>query len=182
MVTNNFIYVCDSTPRRIFLGVLYGYKMALQIAALVLAFSIRKVKIKGLDDAKYIGTAIYVTSIVLAVVIVATYSLTDFINGFAALFSTGFIVGTTVILLLVFVPLVSHMILIMTHLLLLPCCSLQMVGLYKDPKGENIFKNTSMDTSTFGTAVSKPGSDEVMLGMQRRIKELEDEMKKKDVC
>lgn len=81
--------------------------MVLQIVALVLAFSIRKVKVKGLNDAKYIGTAIYVTSIVLAVIIVATYSLTDFINGFAALFSTGFIIGTTVILLLVFVPLVS---------------------------------------------------------------------------
>ena len=82
--------------------------MALQIISLVLAFSIRKVKFKGLNDAKYIGAAIYVTSIVLAVIIVATYSLTEFINGFAALFNTGFIVGTTVILLLVFVPLVRR--------------------------------------------------------------------------
>ena len=81
--------------------------MVLQILALFLAFAIRKVKIKGLDDAKYIGAAIYVTSIVLAVIIVATYSLKDVINGFAALFCTGFLVGTTVILILVFVPLVS---------------------------------------------------------------------------
>ena len=90
---------------------LYGYKMALQAIALLLAFSIRKVKVKGLDDAKYIGAAIYVTSIVLAVIIVATYSLKDIINGFAALFCTGFLVGTTVILLLVFVPLVSQLLL-----------------------------------------------------------------------
>ena len=98
--------MCDSTARDVFLGVLYGYKMLLQIIALVLAFSIRKVKVKGLDDAKYIGATIYVTSIVLAVIIVATYSLRDIINGFAALFSTGFIIGTTVILVLVFLPLV----------------------------------------------------------------------------
>ena len=82
--------------------------MLLQIIALLLAFSIRKVKIKGVDDAKYIGAAIYVTSIVLAVIVVATYTLKDVINGFTALFCTGFLVGTTVILLLVFLPLVIH--------------------------------------------------------------------------
>ena len=81
--------------------------MVLQIIALVLAFSIRKVKVKGLDDAKYIGAAIYVTSIVLAVIIVATYTLTTYINAFGALFSLGFVFGTTVILFLVFVPLVN---------------------------------------------------------------------------
>ena len=87
---------------------LYGYKMILQIISLLLAFSIRKVKVKGLDDAKYIGAAIYVTSIVMAAIIVATYSLKDIINGFAALFTLGIVLGTTVILTLVFVPLVSH--------------------------------------------------------------------------
>ena len=94
-------------PRDIFLGILYGYKMVLQAIALLLAFSIRKVKVKGLDDSKYIGASIYVTSIVLAVIIVATYSLRNYINGFAALFCTGFLLGTTVILMLVFLPLVS---------------------------------------------------------------------------
>ena len=107
IINEYFVYICDSLPRDIFLGVLYGYKMGLQIIALFLAFSIRKVKVKGLDDAKYIGAAIYVTSIVLAVIIVATYSLKDIINGFTALFCTGFLVGTTVILMLVFIPLVS---------------------------------------------------------------------------
>lgn len=109
IITNNFIYICDSTAHDIFLGVLYGYKMLFQVVALLLAFSIRKVKVKGLDDAKYIGAAIYVTSIVLAVIIVATYSLKDVINGFAAVFCTGFLLGTSVILALVFVPLVSQL-------------------------------------------------------------------------
>ncbi len=90
--------------------------MALQIIALLLAFSIRKVKVKGLDDAKYIGAAIYVTSIVLAVIIVATYTLKDVINGFAALFCTGFFVGTSIILTLVFVPLVIKAISIQSYL------------------------------------------------------------------
>ena len=78
--------------------------MILQIIALLLAFSTRKVKVKGLDDSKYIAAAIYVTSIVLAVIIVATYSLKDFVNAFPALFCTGFLIGTTFILGLVFIP------------------------------------------------------------------------------
>ncbi len=89
--------------------------MALQVIALVLAFFIRKVKVKGLDDSKYIAAAIYITSIVLAVIIVLTYSLKGFINVFAVVFSTGFLTGTTVILLLVFVPLVSIAACIIIH-------------------------------------------------------------------
>ena len=80
----------------------------MQVIALVLAFTTRKVKVKGLDDAKYIAAAIYVTSIVLAVIIVATYSLKDFVNAFPTLFCTGFIIGTTSILGLVFVPKVER--------------------------------------------------------------------------
>ena len=89
------------------MGILCGYKVILQFIALLLAFSIRKVKVRGLGDAKYIGASTYVTSIVMAVVIVAIYSLKDMINGFAALFSFGIQLGTTVVLALVFIPLVS---------------------------------------------------------------------------
>ena len=78
--------------------------MVLQVIALVLAFSTHKVKVKGLDDAKYIAAAIYVTSIVFAVIIVSAYTLKEFTNLFPALFCTGFFIGTTSILGLVFVP------------------------------------------------------------------------------
>ena len=70
----------------------------------MLAFSIRKVKVKGLNDTKYILAATYVSSLVLAVIIVGTYSLKDRINIFEAMFSTGFFIGTTSILALVFGP------------------------------------------------------------------------------
>ena len=106
IITNYCVFICNSKARNIFLGILYGYKMLLQVVALLLAFSIRRVKVKGLDDAKYIAASIYVTSIVLAVTIVGTYSLPEIVNGFTALVCTGFMIGTTVILALVFVPLV----------------------------------------------------------------------------
>ena len=99
-----FIYVCDSNSRDIALGILYGYKALLQIIALVFSVSIRKVKVKGLNDAKYIAAAVYVTSIVTAVIFVSLYSLKTYINLYAALFAFGFFIGTTFILILVFVP------------------------------------------------------------------------------
>ena len=71
---------------------------------------------KGLNDAVYILAAIYVSSIVLAVIIVGTYSLKDKINVYAAVFCTGFIVGTTVILGLVFGPKVRR-VLVLTEVL-----------------------------------------------------------------
>ena len=110
IVTLYFTHICSSTARDIFLGILYGYKMLLQVIALVFAFATRKVKVKGLDDSKYIAAAVYVTSIVLAVILISTYSLKDYVNTFPALFCTGFLTGTTVILALVFVPkvILSH--------------------------------------------------------------------------
>ena len=102
-----YTYVCLSRQRYITLGVLYGYKALLQIVALIFAISIRKVHIKGLNDAVYIISAIYVTSIVTTVVVVSTYTLTELINVYATVFCICFFIGTTVILGLVFMPPVS---------------------------------------------------------------------------
>ena len=77
----------------------------------MLAFSIRKVKVKGLNDTKYILAATYASSLVLAVIIISTYSLKDRLNIFEAVFSTGFFVGATSILVLVFGPKVRRVLL-----------------------------------------------------------------------
>lgn len=106
-VTKFFVYVCQSQSRSITLGVLYGYKMVPQVIALVCAFSIRKIKVKGLDDAKYIAFSVYITSLITAIVIVITYTLEDYINAYASIFCSGFFIGTTIILGLVMVPPVS---------------------------------------------------------------------------
>ena len=109
IIYNHYIFICKSNARDITLAFLYGYKGFLQIVALILAFSIRKVKVKGMDDAKYIAAAVYVTSIVTAVVLVSTYTLSNYINVNAVLFSTGFFLGTTIILILVFIPKVRNL-------------------------------------------------------------------------
>ena len=103
-----YLYVCQSHGRVVLFAVLYGYKGLLQVIALLIAFRTRKVKVEGMDDSKYIAAAVYITSIVLAVIIVSTYTLMDFVNVFPAVVGLGFLLGTTMILVLVFVPKVSQ--------------------------------------------------------------------------
>ena len=55
-----------------------------------------------------------------------------------------------------------------------------MVGLYKDPKGEDIFKNTSGIKSLNTTRESEGTENEVHF--QQKIKDLEDQVKQKNVC
>ncbi len=101
------VYVCNDQSHFITIGVLYGYKALIQIVALVFAVSIRKVKIKGLNDAIYIIAAIYVSSIITTVIIVSTYTLMELVNVYAVVVSLCLFIGTTVILMLVFIPSVS---------------------------------------------------------------------------
>jgi hypothetical protein len=74
------------------------------VIAFVLSFLIRKVKIKGLNDAKNIALAVYVISTVTAVIIVSFYSLKEYLNLYATLFCLGFLIGTTAILCLILYP------------------------------------------------------------------------------
>ena len=89
-------------------AVLFGYKGVLQVLALLLAFRTRNVKVKGLDDSVYIAASVYVTSIVLTVIIVSTYTLRAYVNAYPAVVGMGLLLGTTTILGLVFIPRVRN--------------------------------------------------------------------------
>ena len=99
--------MCNSTSEKITVGVMYGYKVLLHIVALVLAISIRKIKVKGLNNAAYIISAVYVTSIGSVVLLLTFYVVIDFINTYIALGSFCLLTITTAILVLVFIPPVS---------------------------------------------------------------------------
>ena len=102
-----FLYVCESDRQVVVYAVLFGYKGVLQVLALLLAFRTRNVKVKGLDDSMYIAASVYVTSIVLTVIIVSTYTMRDYVNAYPAVVGMGLLLGTTTILGLVFIPRVS---------------------------------------------------------------------------
>ena len=75
-----------------------------QAMSLVFAFSIRKVKVKGLDDSKYVVASVYVISIVLAVTVVTSYTLPTYVTIYGAVFGAALSTGATFILILTFVP------------------------------------------------------------------------------
>ena len=102
-----FIYVCSSTARSITLGVLYGYKAVLQVATFVMALKTRKVNVQGMDDYREIVMATYLTCFVLIINLVVQYTVEDQINTFTAVTSLSFFIGTTAIVVLVFVPKVT---------------------------------------------------------------------------
>ena len=86
---------------------IFIYLALLQIVGIVLAFQTRKVKIRVLNDSKFVAALVYISSIVLVVIVLTTFILRSYINISAALFSGGIIILATVFLVLMFVPKVS---------------------------------------------------------------------------
>ncbi len=76
----------------------------MQVIALIFAFTIRKVEVKGLDDSPFVIASIYVSSIFLAIIFVSSLTLKEYVNTYSAVFSTGYLVATTTILILTFIP------------------------------------------------------------------------------
>lgn len=76
-----------------------------------LAFKTRKVKIKALNDAKYIAVIIYVTTAIVVVMIVCAVLLSDHLNADGAVFGGLFYIFTTIVLSVLFIPKVftSHL-------------------------------------------------------------------------
>ena len=110
-ISNN-VLDCQSVPDqgyKIWHIILLSYKGFIQVLSIPLAFGARKVPIKGLNDSIYIISIIYITSVSLAVIIVcfATLNNQGLVNVLAAVYSIGFWISASVILLLVFVPKVS---------------------------------------------------------------------------
>lgn len=87
--------------------VTFIYLGLLQIVGLVLAIQTRKVKVKVLNDSKYIAALIYISSIVLITKAVAVFGVNNLLNVREAILSGGIIVVSTAFLSFVFIPKVS---------------------------------------------------------------------------
>ena len=105
-MTRYYIYECDSTSRTIAVYVLFGIKGLLQIIALIFAFSIRKVNVKGLDDSRFVIASVYVGSVCLIITAVS-FGLENYEIFIIGTF-TAYFIGDTSILLLMFMPKVNH--------------------------------------------------------------------------
>ncbi len=99
------IYQCfPETIQTIYLVVTLAYLAILQIIGIVLAIQTRKIKIKLLNDSKYIAAVIYISSIALVLIAIVTLVPGSFINVIEAIFSGSLLVATTFFLGLIFIP------------------------------------------------------------------------------
>ena len=83
---------------------IFIYLGLLQIVGIILAFQTRKVKIRVLNDSKFVAALVYISSIVLVVMVLTTFILRSYINISAAIFSGGIIILATIFLALMFIP------------------------------------------------------------------------------
>ena len=106
----NFIYVClrDRSGPIIWLSISYAYKGILQIIGIFMAFHIRKVKIKALNDSKETAAVIYINTIILITLIASAFALDDYHNGHAAIFGLAIFIDATLFLGALFVPKVNQ--------------------------------------------------------------------------
>ena len=102
-----FIYTCSSTARDYTQGALYGYKVVLQLATVIMAIKTRKVKIQGVNDYREVVLATYISSFVLMIIFIFNIFVADQLNLYTMFTSFGLFVGATAIMVLVFVPKVT---------------------------------------------------------------------------
>ena len=76
----------------------------LQIIGIVFAIQTRKVKVKVLNDAKWVAAIIYSSSLCVIVIILSKFTLTGFLNFGTSLMNIAVILATSLILTLAFVP------------------------------------------------------------------------------
>ena len=105
-----FVITCSAKSwiRQGSISIIHFYKGILHICALYFAFQTRKVKIKALNDAKYIIMFTYTASIILAVVAVAVIILQSYENAYAAVYSFGIWLASFAILGFLFIPKVNR--------------------------------------------------------------------------
>ena len=101
-----YVMVCyeESSPNFFWQIFIFVYLAVLQIIGIILAFQTRRVKLHGLRDSKYIAAIIYISSIVLVVLALVSFSLRTFINIGTGIFALGILIFTTIFLSLIFIP------------------------------------------------------------------------------
>lgn len=109
MIVEHYNLVCGGKRSNIWIILILGYILASQLVGVYLAFRTRKVKIKALNDAKYLAFIIYITTFIITGMIIGVISLSDFLNADAAAFCTGLFLVTTSVLALLFVPKVKEL-------------------------------------------------------------------------
>ena len=105
-----YVLVCyeASSPSFFWQIFIFAYLAVLQLVGIILSFQTRKVKVQGLRDSTYVAAIIYVSSIVLIVLALVTFSLRTYINIGNGILVAGIFLLTTVFLAFIFIPKVNN--------------------------------------------------------------------------
>ena len=104
VVTDHMTYVYESSASEINVYVLFIYKIILQLVSMLLALCTHDIKVKGLEDARCITAAIYLTTINLSLVAMAIFTIRYNLYAYTTTISLLSFFSTTVILGLIFTP------------------------------------------------------------------------------
>ena len=101
-----YFYTCNRVPNAKLVTKISLYAMGTILlgSALFMAFKTRKVKVKNLNDAKYITAIVYISSLVNILHLVINFSFGNRVNAFPAVLSGLNMATITGVLLLVFLP------------------------------------------------------------------------------
>ena len=101
-----YLYQCSSHPwiRYFISAIIYACLASLQVCALYFAFQTRKVKVKGLNDAKYTAVTVYVTTIVMLITVITTFTLSNYITAYTVIYCIGIWITPTIVLGVMFIP------------------------------------------------------------------------------
>lgn len=97
------------TLATIWIGLILFYVVFFQIVGLILAFQTRKVKIKLLNDSKYIAAMIYVSTVSVLVNAIALFIDSTLLNIVEVLFSGSLLAASTIFLAMAFLPAVIQL-------------------------------------------------------------------------
>ena len=104
-IIENYVWIyCYTSDTLYWWLALYFYLAILQVSALVLAFKTRHVEIKVLNDSKETYAIVYITSVIVAELLIVTIALSEYNNIFTCFYYGGILIAATVILSLVYVP------------------------------------------------------------------------------
>ena len=95
---------CLSSTEHYWISLLFGYKAIIQAIGLYLAFKIRKIKIRGLNDSREVSIILYVTSVIMLVILVNNFAFGDYIDVDGFVYGFGLSTAVTVVLCLTFIP------------------------------------------------------------------------------
>ena len=108
METHYVYYECTpSTYDLVFISLIYANLFILKICALWISFQIRKVKMRGLNESKYVVTIVYISSIMVVVNLILLVTIYSHFTIFQILFGTFDIINITTIVTVTFIPKVS---------------------------------------------------------------------------